>query len=79
VLQYGTGGNAHSKQYDSLLAIAPVLKIEVRDVADNVFSLSLYNALSHDQTVLGKLDNEPVVFRKRDADAVMKMRDYFKK
>ncbi len=79
VLQYGTAGSAHSKKYDSLLATAPDLKIDVRDVADNIFSLSLYNALSPDQPVLGKLDNEPVLFRKRDAGAVMKTRDYFKK
>jgi len=79
VLQYGTAGSSHSNQYDSLIATAPVVKIDVRDVAGKIFSLSLYDALPHDQQVLGKVDNEPVLFRKRDAGALMKTRDYFKK
>lgn len=76
--QFGTTGN-HSKQYDSLLSTAPVERIEVRDVADNVFSLSLYGTLPHDQQVLGTLGQEPVLFSRRDVSAIEKTRDYFKK
>jgi len=79
VLQYGTAGSGQRNRYDSLLATVPVMKIDVRDVADNVFSLSLYNVLPHDQRVLGKSGNEPVLFRRRDAGAIIKTRDYFKK
>jgi len=76
--QFGITGN-RSKQYDSLLTTAPLVRLEVRDVADNVFSLSLYNALPHDQQVLGRLGDEPVLFNKREASAIEKTRDYFKK
>lgn len=78
VAQYGTAGH-HQKQYDSLVATMPATKIEVRDVADKIFSLSLYSPLRGDVQVLGKVGEEPVLFNREDVNAIAKTRDYFKK
>jgi hypothetical protein len=63
--------------YDSLLTSKPEVTIEVTDVAERHYQLSIYSS-NETQTVLGRIEGDQLVmFNKQKRSEILRKRDYF--
>ncbi len=67
-----------SKLYDSLMSTQPAMKIEVNDVADRVYALTIYHHIKNNPNVLGKSGDDFVLFNFQKIVPIVRGRDYFK-
>lgn len=68
-----------SKKYDSLANTVPVNRMEIRDIANRTYRLSLFPPMSGDPMVLGTaFENERVLLDRKKVARVVRKRAYFK-
>lgn len=68
-----------SAKDDSLLRTQPSMMIKVKDVSDKEIRLTLYPSRDEDQDIVGKIDDDQVVFfNRQQLIRVMKGKDYFR-
>jgi hypothetical protein len=67
-----------SDRYDRLLKTEPSFRIEVKDIADQVYSLDIFSPEKDDPTVVGKLEEDQlVVFGRNNILPIAKKRNFF--
>ncbi len=67
-----------SALYDSLVNTSPSLRVEIKDIADKVYSLALYPRLRNDPFVLGKTgENDLLLFNRNSILPIARKRNYF--
>lgn len=68
-----------SARYDSLAATPPIASMEIRDIADRVYSLRLFQPLRDESSVLGVMQQEDrVLFERKKLFPIVKKRTYFR-
>lgn len=66
------------KGYDSLMNTQPAMKIEVRDIADRMYNLTIYHHVKNSATVLGKTGDDFVLFNFQKVAPIVRGSDYFR-
>jgi len=67
-----------SSRYDSLAQTPPVVKIEIKDVADRVFPLEVFFPLKNDPNVLGQVsEGEFILLQQQTIAPLVRGRNYF--
>ncbi len=68
-----------SKSYDSLAQTTPALSIEIRDIANRAYRLTLFTPTKGEAMILGKgLEDDLVLFDRKKIFRVIKKKAYFK-
>jgi hypothetical protein len=65
--------------YDSLIKTEPALILDVADVADRHYQLSIYPKSKNEENIVGKVDSQIMVFNPQSILPIIKTKEYFTK